>query len=220
MTKEAQRPCTERSTTIILVRHGHVPGIAPPSFRGRADLPLTEQGIHQAGLTRDYLAFSTRPTVAYASPLSRCMRTGEIIAKPHAITVVPLPGFVDIDYGEWQGKTFEEVGTVAPVAFRDWLRRPHLAEIPNGEALAEVAARVTGVMRDVLRRHSGEAVLLVGHDCVNRVFLLLALELPLSRFWHLHQDPCAVNMLTYGDQGWVVQCINSTAHLASLRSAL
>jgi len=31
-------------TTALLVRHGHVPGIDPETFRGRTDIGLTECG--------------------------------------------------------------------------------------------------------------------------------------------------------------------------------
>jgi broad specificity phosphatase PhoE len=203
-------------TTIVLVRHGHVPGIEPPSFRGRVDLPLTDLGLRQAALTGHYLATHVRPSVAYASPLSRCMRTAEAIVRPDRVPVSPLPDFVDIDYGDWQGKTFDEVRGQAASAFSDWMLRPQLAAIPNGETLHGVGARVARVMRHLLVRHQGETVLLVGHESVNRVFLLLALELPLSRYWQLCQDPCAVNLLTYADRGWTVRCVNETAHLASL----
>ena len=203
----------DRDTTIVLVRHGEVPGVTPPSFRGRIDLTLTERGLRQAAQTRDFLAARVRFNAAYASPLSRAMRTAEIIAQPHAVDVSPLPGFVDIDYGDWQGKTFDEVRATAPHAFNDWLSRPDRAAIPNGETLADVGARVSGVMQEVLARHAGETVLVVGHDSVNRVFLLQALELSLSRYWRLRQDPCGVNTLTHGDNGWTVACINETAHL-------
>jgi phosphoserine phosphatase len=205
---------SDRETTIVLVRHGEVPGVVPPSFRGRADLLLTDRGLRQAALARDFLASHARFSAAYASPLSRALRTGEIIAQPHAIAVSPLPDFVDIDYGDWQGRTFDEVRSAAPEAFSDWRRRPHLATIPNGETLADVGARVTRVMQQVLSRHAGETVLVVGHDSVNRVFLLLALELSLSQYWCIHQDTCGVNMLSYDDNGWTVRCINETAHLA------
>jgi phosphoserine phosphatase len=207
----------DRDTTIVLVRHGEVPGVVPPSFRGRADLLLTDRGLSQAALARDFLASHVRFSAAYASPLSRAMRTGEIIAKPHAIAVSPLPDFVDIDYGDWQGRTFDEVRSAAPEAFNDWRRRPHLAAIPNGETLADVGARVTRVMQEVIPRHPGETVLVVGHDSVNRVFLLIALELSLSQYWRIHQDTCGVNILTYDDDGWTAKSINETAHLPPQR---
>jgi hypothetical protein len=39
----------------------------------------------------------------------------------------------------------------------------------------------------------------VGHDTVNRISLLLALDVPLARFWRVGQQPCAVNVLEYDD---------------------
>ena len=48
-------------TKLILVRHGHVEGITPERFRGRAALPLTEQGRREAEMTAAYIAASWRP---------------------------------------------------------------------------------------------------------------------------------------------------------------
>jgi broad specificity phosphatase PhoE len=62
-------------TKIILVRHGHVEGISPERFRGRADLALTPQGLRQAEATaRRIEASSGTPAALFASPLSRCGR--------------------------------------------------------------------------------------------------------------------------------------------------
>jgi probable phosphoglycerate mutase len=206
------------TVSVILIRHGHVQGIAPPSFRGRADMALTDLGVRQAEATRDHLATLVRPSTVYTSPLSRCARTGSIVAAPHGVAVIPCQSFIDRDYGEWQGQTFEQVRSASPEAFNRWLRTPHLAAVPGGECLRDVATRVSGVMRTITSRHPGETVMLVGHDVVNRVFLLLALELPLSRFWRIGQDPCAVNRLTFSEaEGWTVHSLNETAHLAPLR---
>ena len=34
-----------QATTIVWVRHGHVPGITPARFRGRTEIELTERGV-------------------------------------------------------------------------------------------------------------------------------------------------------------------------------
>jgi phosphoserine phosphatase len=205
---------TQRRTQIVLVRHGHVEGIDPPRFRGRVDLTLTAQGVRQAELTRDYLAQTLRPAAVCTSPLSRCVRTGEILAQPFGLTTSTLADFVDINYGAWQGKSYDEVQASEPTAFSRWCWTPHLAEIPEGETLHDLAARVARVMRTIVAAHRGQTVLLVGHDTVNRISLLLALDMPLARFWRLGQQPCAVNVLEYDDAtGWIVQSLNETGHL-------
>jgi broad specificity phosphatase PhoE len=202
--------------SLVLVRHGHVEGISPPSFRGRTDLPLTPTGTRQAAMTRDRLAGRITPAAVYASPLSRCMSTARIIGEPHARAPVVLPGFNDIDYGEWQGRSYEEVARSDPAGFAAWRRTPHLAEIPGGESLFGVARRVADTVRMLLARHQGETVVLVGHDSVNRVLLLLALDLSLSHYWRLRQSPAAINELSHSEKdGWVVTSINETAHLGA-----
>jgi hypothetical protein len=48
--------------------------------------------------------------------------------------------------------------------------------------------------------------------------LLLGLDLPLSRFRHLGQDPCVVSLVTHNDvRGWRVVSMNEASHLRSLR---
>ena len=59
----------------ILVRHGHVEGIEPERFRGRADLSLTKQGEGQAQALAARIAFGWRPTQIYTSPARRCVAT-------------------------------------------------------------------------------------------------------------------------------------------------
>jgi len=76
-----------------------------------------------------------------------------------------------------------------------------------------VLARTVPALRDVIRRHLGDTVVLVGHDSVNRVILLHALDLPLSRYWRLGQAPCAINELDFSGDGFVVVSLNETSHL-------
>jgi phosphoserine phosphatase len=120
-------------TRIVLVRHGDVPGIAPPAFRGRTDLKLTARGIRQAEASRDRLASSFQFDSVYTSPLLRCVRTGDIIAEPHRPTPASLAGLTDIDYGAWQGRTYDEVQADQPALFEAWLAAPHLAAIPGAK---------------------------------------------------------------------------------------
>jgi broad specificity phosphatase PhoE len=200
-------------TEIVLTRHGHVPWLEPKRFRGRADLKLTDIGVAQAEATARRISTGWRPQVIYASPLGRTLRTARIIAEPLRLPVQPMDALIDIDYGEWQGLTADEAGERWPEAVALWHRRPDLVQIPGGETLQEVLARVAGALRTIVGRHPQETVVLVGHDSVNRVILLHALELPLARYGQLGQDPCAINLIEASAEGFVVQTMNDTAHL-------
>jgi probable phosphoglycerate mutase len=204
-------------TKIILVRHGHVEGISPERFRGRADLALTPEGRRQAEATARCIRASWTPAALYASPLSRCRRTAEAIGRPFGLTPTALPGLTDIDYGEWQGLTPDEVGRKWPELLDTWYRAPHWAAIPGGESLQDVLARTVAALRDVIGRHPTETVVVVAHDSVNRVILLHALDLPLSRYRRLGQDPCAINEIDFSGGEFTVRSFNDTYHLKEQR---
>jgi phosphoserine phosphatase len=200
-------------TRLILVRHGHVQGISPERFRGRAELPLTELGRREAELTAARIAASWQPAAIYTSPMSRAVDTGAAIGKPLGLSASAMPGLNDIDYGEWQGLTNNEVRARWADELDIWHRHPDWATIPRGETLQQVLTRAVAALREVLRRHPDDTVVLVAHDSVNRVLLLHALELPLSRYWHFKQNPCCINELDFGPDGFTILGINQTDHL-------
>jgi broad specificity phosphatase PhoE len=200
-------------TKIILVRHGHVEGISPERFRGRADLMLTTEGVRQAEATAHRIHANWTPAAVYASPLGRCQATAAAIARPFRLSPVTLDGLVDIDYGEWQGLTPEQVRARWPEPLATWYRAPDWAAIPGGETLQQVLVRTVTALRDIIGRHPSDAVVLVGHDSVNRVMLLHALGLPVSRYWRLGQNPCAINEIEFSADGFTVLSMNETYHL-------
>ena len=94
-------------TRFILVRHGQTEWNRVERVRGRADLSLDETGKRQAE------AAALRPkgeqiAAIYSSPLRRALQTAEPIAKQLKLTVQPLQGLIDIDFGSWQGLSAEE----------------------------------------------------------------------------------------------------------------
>ena len=201
---------------IILVRHGHVDWLSPERFRGRAELPLSDLGRRQAQAAAGYIAATWKPEAVYTSPLGRCRETGAVIAGPLRLEPQPVDGLADIDYGEWQSLTRDAAKQRWPDETELWFRAPHLALIPGGETLAAVLSRAIAALRDIVRHHRNGTAALVGHDSVNRVLLLFALELPLSRYWHLRQDPCCVNELFFDNDSFTIGSINQTQHLSGL----
>jgi phosphoserine phosphatase len=101
-------------TKIILTRHGHVEGINPERFRGRTELPLTELGQAQAKAVAAQIAKTWNAATVYTSPMGRCVETGQEIAKACHIASEPMEALNDLDYGQWQWRTYDEVRTNWP----------------------------------------------------------------------------------------------------------
>jgi probable phosphoglycerate mutase len=200
-------------TKILLTRHGHVEGILPERFRGRAELALTKKGVAEAEALAARIARAWKPVVVYTSALQRCVVTGTIIANVCGVKAIPLDGLMDIDYGAWQMRTHDEIKAEAPEAFRLWQTAPQRVRFPDGESLQDLMARTADVLRLVLERHPGDVVVMVGHDSVNRSILMQFLDQPLSAYGRLAQDPCTLNEIDVEGDDIRVRRINDTSHL-------
>jgi broad specificity phosphatase PhoE len=200
-------------TKILLTRHGHVEGIAPERFRGRAELALTKEGLAQAEALARRIAKRWKPTAIYTSALQRCVVTGTIIAKAAGVDVKPLEGLMDIDYGAWQMRTHEEIRREAAETYRLWKSAPQRVRFPDGESLQDLVARTADVLRLVLERHPADTIVMVGHDSVNRAILMQLLDQPLSAYWRLMQNPCTLNEIDVAGDEIRIERINDTSHL-------
>ena len=202
-----------RVTRLLLTRHGHVDGITPKRFRGRAELALTDLGVRQAKALAARVAKDWKPATVYTSAMGRCVATGAAIRDACGVASSVLEGLTDIDYGRWQMRIQDEIKVEEPALFHLWHAAPHLMRFPGGESLQDLLARTSDALRIVLARHPGETVVMVGHDSVNRALLLQLLDRPLSAYWTLAQDPCCLNEIEIVGSKVEVLRINDTARL-------
>lgn len=205
-------------TRIILVRHGQTEWNRVERFRGRADVSLNEAGLAQAEATGQRIASEWPPVAVYSSPLSRAVKTAEAIAKHFHLDVQIHQGLADIDYGQWQGLTPDQVKERWPALYDAWYKTPHLAIIPGGETLDDLRARGMAAVETLAARHPEQTFVLVGHTVINRIILLGVLGLHNDRFWKVKQDTCAINVFEFDaqTQDYVMASLNDTCHLKHL----
>ena len=204
-------------TTIVLVRHGHVEGIDQPRFRGRQHFALTAAGMRQVEQTAALIARRTRLDAVFSSPLTRCITTAAAIGGVQNLPPQPEKDLIDIDFGEWQGRTVDDVLTNDGERARAWFAEPATAIVPGGETLAALSRRVVEAFDRIVDQHQGGTVVIVGHDTVNRTLLLHALNLGLENYSRIRQDPACVNIVLAGET-LVVSSLNETAHLDMART--
>jgi phosphoserine phosphatase len=201
---------------IILTRHGHVDGIAPPRFRGRTDVPLTALGVAQANAAARRIAAISRPTTIYTSPMSRCITTGEAIVKACSAPSQVLDQLNDLDYGLWQWKTHDEIRTAFAEQYETWHTAPELFRFPHGESLQDLVARAADALRTILQGHRDETVVLVGHESVNRALLTQVLDQPLSAYWRIVVEPGGITEIEVDGNIARVLRVNETGHLSAI----
>ncbi len=199
-------------TRIHLVRHGQVAGYENPRYNGQSDVPLTESGLRQYHELKERLA-GFEISACYTSDLSRCAAGAEIISGQFGIEPVRVSALREINIGLWEGLSWSEISGRWP---DEWNAR--LADIvnyrpPGGENLMDVRERVIPVISDILQRHNGESVLVVGHGGVNRIILLTAIGAPMEKMFNIEQSYGCHNIIDYHDDGRAtVKLMNSAGN--------
>jgi phosphoserine phosphatase len=202
-------------STLLLLRHGEVPGISPPKFRGRQELELTMRGEMQAERTGERVK-ADWPSVAaiYCSPRHRTVATAQAVGRRFGLTAQPLPEFDDLDYGTWQGLTHDEAKQQWPEQWALWTAAPECMAFPQGESLPVLAARVSRGLQMILQKLSGDhTVVVVAHDSTNRALLMQMLGMHLRFYRALVQDPCCINVIDSPGPSAHLRLLNATDHL-------
>jgi broad specificity phosphatase PhoE len=202
-------------TEIILVRHGETEWNVGEIFRGRIDIDLNETGRKQAELLGEYLS-ELKIEAIYSGPLKRALNTARAIARHHNLEVQNTNGLNDLDFGQWQGLSRQEVRDKYQEAYAEWLNHPERVRLPGGETLGEVRARAIKVVNEVITKHTG-MVVLVSHRVVNKVLICALLGLDDSHFWNIRLDTCGLTTFNYESGRFVLARHNDTSFLKPLK---
>jgi broad specificity phosphatase PhoE/ribonuclease HI len=206
---------TEDATRLILVRHGETAFTQQGRYSGRGDVPLSDEGQAQAMAAAGRVAGISRDiTAVLTSPLSRCVRTAELIAAGVGDpTVTVLPDLIECDFGDWEGLTFGEVRERWPEAMTAWLGSTGVAP-PGGESFQAVAKRVRGVMATLLSSYPAATIVVVSHVTPIKLILRDALAAGDAFLHRLFLDAAGVSTMdAWPDGGIAVRSVNETAHL-------
>ena len=166
------------SQRLVMVRHGETVGNSSIRYYGRTDLELSDLGRTQMRAAREALAtrFGLRRfSPVISSPLSRALEGSRIIAGQRD-RIIEIDEFREVDFGDFEGLTADEIEARWPAAFVHWRRHrldPDYA-YPGGEGRAVFASRVERGVTLMLRlmdagRHANYPTLLVAHRGVIRV---------------------------------------------------
>jgi broad specificity phosphatase PhoE len=142
------------SRTIYLARHGETAWSKTGQHTGRTDLPLTEEGEHNARLLGSRLSGLSFEKV-YTSPSRRAMRTCELAGFGPAAAIDA--DLVEWNYGKYEGRRTADILAERPdwQLFRDGC--------PEGESPEQVAERADRVVKRIRGLESNILVFSSGH---------------------------------------------------------
>jgi broad specificity phosphatase PhoE len=202
---------------IILVRHGATDWNLQGRCQGSSDRDLSEVGLRQA---EQISALFTREKIdaVYSSNLRRARQTAEVISRPHDLPVLIEDGVRELDHGELEGLTFDEIKTKYGEFLTRWRSEPADIHVPGGERLADVAERTWNGLIEIAGRHrEAERILVVSHNfpILGIVCRISGTDLNAYRTFHL--DPCGITRIGRDDgRGWYITHVNSREYPVQL----
>ena len=147
------------------------------------------------------------------SPLRRARQTAAAVADVLGVPMEERSGFVETDFGGWEGLTFAEARERDPELHAAWLGDEHAAP-PGGESFAEVGVRVAAERASIVAEYPGQTVVVVSHVTPIKLLLRQALAAGPEILYRLHLDLASLSVADfYRDGGASVRLFNDTTHV-------
>ncbi|MHA1935488.1 MAG: histidine phosphatase family protein [Candidatus Thorarchaeota archaeon] len=199
---------------LVLVRHGEAEHHTKGIVGGWTDLPLTDRGRQQIGITAERLKelFESRIEIMYTSDLKRASESAKIIQEQFEIPLKIDSHFRELNLGISKDMTHEDAAKIEiPLSepIRDW------TPYPEAESWRMLQDRVASVMSQ-LEHIQEEVVVIVGHGNLNSAIIEWWLQLPEEMSLDFPTHPASITWL--GTSTWdhrEIRKLNETAHLMS-----
>lgn len=193
-----------------LIRHPEPEASAVGRCYGSLDVGLSEKGIVQARAVAEALADQQLAAI-YSSPKRRCTVAAEMIAVAHGRAFECVDALREIDFGEFEGRSYDEIAASHPELYREWMESPTSVCFPGGESFAEMRARVLDACATLLTRHADQLIAMVTHGGVIRVLLAEALGMPAEAVFRIGVEYGGVSLVRYFGGAAVVEFVNRAA---------
>lgn len=193
-------------TTFLLIRHGNidlanrVPGRLP-------GLHLSKHGRAQALRIAELLK-STPIAAIYSSPLDRTMETAMPLAQQLHLEIIRRESLIEIDFGAWTGKSFEELEHDFGWKQFHFFRNGCI--IPDGELMVQVQSRMMAEIRRLHMAHSGQVVAIFSHNDPIKSVLAYFLGISLDLFLRISVDTGSISIVSVYEKYALVRGTNIT----------
>ena len=195
---------------LILIRHGETPWNRERIVQGSTDLELNDTGlrqVHQLALSlKDHKIHQI-----YSSPLKRAYKTAESINQFHDVPIHRRSGLMEMDQGDFEGLSFQELMACEKDFLRRWIADPAIIKIPNGESFIEVQERAWKAIEDIIMQP--ENALVVSHNFTIAAILCKIKGMDLSHFRSSCVETASKTIVQFTNGVGKIGLFNDRSHL-------
>jgi len=177
---------------IYLIRHGQTDWNIRGKLQGSMDIELNQTGITQAKLLSNTLLNSDYNFSAiYSSPQKRAIQTAQILSELTKVKYVSIEGLQEINFGEWEGLTWNEIEERYPAQYKKWSVNQRYSKPPKGESYQELLNRVLPAIHKVIKRNR-ENVVIVTHRAVIMCLQCYLTNTPFDQMMKFNMDNSSI----------------------------
>lgn len=174
----------KEKTTLYIVRHGQTEWNVEQKLQGHQDSPLTELGVKQAQWLADALEHEVIHHI-YSSSSERALKTAAIVRGARGIPIIESDAFKEINLGDWEGRTQEEIKTADPQQFHNFWNDPQQFSVTGSESYGAVAERALNKLEQIVAENTGKHILIVTHTVVLKLLMAHFEQRRLQDLWQL-----------------------------------
>jgi probable phosphomutase (TIGR03848 family) len=186
-------------TTFYLVRHGACAGLGEKLWGRTPEVCLNEEGKRQAQQLGERFSDVALEAI-YSSPLERALETAEAIARTARLEIKTTDAFNEIDFGDWTGKTLDELST--DTRWQRFNNQRSVANVPGGESFLAVQARIVAELERLSRQHASARIAIVSHADVIKAAVGYVAGTHIDLLHRIEISPCSVSVISTELDGW------------------
>ncbi|MEN8444019.1 MAG: histidine phosphatase family protein [Cyanobacteria bacterium J06555_13] len=201
------------SLKLYLLRHGETTFSINRGYCGVLDVDLTEAGKAMAQAFADEYKKLDWQAI-YCSPMKRTRATAAPILAATGLSPEIREGLKECNYGDWEGKTKEEVSREFADNYQHWMTEPAWNPPQGGETAVEVRNRAMAVIAEIEEKYTRGNVLVVAHRTTLRIVLCSLLGIDLGRYRDRLEYPAAsLSMVSFGKYGPLLERMGDRAYM-------
>jgi len=172
-------------------------------------------------LTAQYVAQHYKIDAIYASDLKRAYKTASCLGELVNLEVTPMQALREINAGEWEGVTFEELPVRFPESYGVWREQIGLSICPGGESVKQLGERVMNALTLIAEANDGKTVAIGTHATPIRAMQSIietgGVESMQAIPW---VSNASVTVLTYENKTWKLVVVGEDRHLTGIKTSL
>ncbi len=201
----------------ILIRHGETAWNATGQYQGLADIPLSEHGRAQAEALGKRFE-NIHVDEIYASPLQRAYDTARAIADRKGLLIHVSEGLKELDFGEWDGLTREQLTEKFGAAYTNYRIEPFHYPMSGEGTLNKAKLRVGAAIEDIKEeyRHTGKTIVVVAHGGILKLVIFHLMDMTSRLYRCIELDNTSLTVIDVEEERCVLRVLNDAHHLETL----